>query len=97
LSLHHPCPSAHQWTGPMNDTTLLRIQAVMAERGRGRASTYNDVKAGLLTDPVRVGANAVGWPAGEIRALNQARIAGKTDDELRELVRQLHEARKVLA
>lgn len=81
----------------MNDSTLLRLPAVMAERGRGRASTYNDVKAGLLTAPVKVGANAVAWPAGEIRRLNEARIAGKADAEIRELVRQLHEQRRDLA
>jgi prophage regulatory protein len=81
----------------MNDTTLLRIDAVVAERGRKRSSTYNDIKAGLLTEPVKIGANAIAWPAGEIRALNQARIAGKNDNEIRELVRELHEARKVAA
>jgi prophage regulatory protein len=81
----------------MNDTSLLRLPAVMAERGRGRASTYNDVKAGLLTAPVKVGANTVAWPAGEIAALNRARIAGADDDKIRELVQQLHEARKVAA
>lgn len=81
----------------MSDTTLLRLPAVMAERGRARASTYNDIKAGVLTQPVQVGRNAIGWPAGEIRQLNQARIAGKSEDEIRELVRTLHEARKAAA
>jgi prophage regulatory protein len=84
--------------GMMNDdTTLLRIGAVMAQRGRSHSSTYNDVKAGVLTTPVRIGANCVGWPAGEIRQINQARIAGKTDDEIRALVAELHQARKVAA
>lgn len=78
----------------MNDFTLMRLPAVMAERGRGRASTYADIKAGLLTEPVKCGPGAVAWPAGEIRRLNQARIAGKTEDEIRELVRQLHAERR---
>jgi len=78
----------------MNDTTLLRLPAVMAERGRGRSSTYADVKAGLLTAPLSAGPRAVVWPAGEIRQLNLARIAGRSDDEIRALVRRLHEERK---
>jgi prophage regulatory protein len=81
----------------MNDSTLLRLPAVMAERGRGRASTYTDVKNGLLTEPVRVGPGAIAWPAGEIRQLNQARIAGKPEAEIRDLVRRLHDARKAAA
>jgi prophage regulatory protein len=81
----------------MNDTSILRLPALSAETGRSRSSIYNDVKSGLLTEPVRVGANAVGWPAGEIRKINLARIAGKTDDEIRALVCELHTARKVAA
>jgi prophage regulatory protein len=81
----------------MNDTRILRIDAVCSETGRGRSSLYNDVKAGVLTKPVPIGANAIGWPAGEIRTLNQARIAGKSADQIRALVRELHEARKALA
>ncbi len=81
----------------MNDATLLRFERVMAERGRGRTATYGDVKNGLLTAPVPLGGRRIGWPAGEISRLNAARIAGKSDDEIRELVQQLHEARKALA
>lgn len=81
----------------MNDTHLLRLPAVMAERARGRSSTYNDVKAGLLTEPVKVGPNTVAWPAGEIRRLNEARIAGKTEDEIREVVREMMAARRAMA
>jgi prophage regulatory protein len=81
----------------MNDFAILRLPAVTQETGRGRSSLYNDVSAGLMTKPVAIGGNAVGWPAGEIRAINQARIAGRTDNEIRALVQQLHEARKVAA
>ena len=35
-----------------------------------------------------------GWPAHEVAALNAARIAGKSDDEIRILVQQLESARK---
>jgi prophage regulatory protein len=39
----------------------------------------------------------VGWPANEVAALNAARIAGKSDDEIRQLVRKLEAARKAMA
>jgi len=36
----------------------------------------------------------MGFPACEVEALNAARIAGKTDDEIRSLVTRLEAARK---
>lgn len=81
----------------MEALTLLRLPAVTAETGRRRSTLYLDVERGLLTKPVRIGGNAVAWPAGEIRQLNAARIAGKSEDEIRALVAALHEARKVAA
>ena len=36
-------------------------------------------------------------PRAEIREINLARIAGQSDDQIRSLVRRLHEARKALA
>lgn len=73
---------------------ILRGPEVDSATGRGRSSRYNDIAAGLMTEPVRIGRAAVGWPAGEVQAINRARIAGKSDDEIRELVRCLHAARK---
>ena len=81
----------------MQQVSFLRLPAVMAHRGRGRASTYNDVAAGLLTEPVKLGPSASGWPDFEISAINRARIAGKTDDEIRALVSELHAMRKAAA
>jgi prophage regulatory protein len=48
----------------------------------------------LWTKPVRLGPRCVGWPEHETAALNAARIAGKTDNEIRALVVKLHLARK---
>jgi len=49
----------------------------------------------LWTKQVSLGPRAVGWPANEVTALNAARISGKTDAEIRELVLKLEAARKV--
>jgi len=74
--------------------TILRLPAVKAETGhRSDASIYNKIRVGLFTKPVRIGQRSVGWPAYEIQAINAARIAGKSNDELRALVDLLHKQR----
>lgn len=73
---------------------ILRLPAVMAESGSSRSTIYLRVKQGLWPKPVKLGPRAVGWPACEITAINGARIAGMTDDEIRALVIKLESARK---
>uniref|UniRef100_UPI00404746B2 hypothetical protein n=1 Tax=Limnohabitans sp. TaxID=1907725 RepID=UPI00404746B2 len=51
------------------------------------------MRDGLWTKPVRLSARAVGWPSEEITAICKARIAGKSDDEIRGLVDRLHSQR----
>ena len=71
--------------------SILRIPAVKAETGhRSNASIYNAIRAGLFTKPVQIGERSVGWPDYEVAAVNSARIAGKSEGELRELVKRLH-------
>ncbi len=74
--------------------TILRLPAVLEKRGRSRSAHYLDIQQGLFTRPVLIGLRAVGWPEHEIDKLNSARIAGKTDDEIRSLVLKLETARK---
>jgi prophage regulatory protein len=76
--------------------SILRMPKVITALGKSRSSAHEDVKKGLLTEPVRIGLRAVGWPESEVSAINAARIAGKSDGEIRELVRKLHAARKSL-
>ena len=73
--------------------TILRRKQVEAESGYSRSTIYLRITQGLWTRPVSLGPRAVGWPAGEVAAINGARIAGKSDDEIRRLVTQLHIAR----
>jgi prophage regulatory protein len=75
-------------------TSILRIQSVKAETGhRSHASIYTQIKDGLFTAGVRIGQRSRGWPSDEVAAINAARIAGKSDDELRALVNRLHAKR----
>jgi prophage regulatory protein len=43
---------------------------------------------------ISLGGRSVGWPETEVIALNTARIAGKTDAEVRVLVQALEADRK---
>lgn len=61
--------------------------------GKSRSSIYADMKDGLLTPGVKLGARAVGWPEREVAAINAARIAGKSSKEIRALVKRLVSAR----
>lgn len=72
---------------------LLRLPAVKAQSGYSRSTIYLRISQGLWTRPVSLGARSVAWPAGEVAALNAARIAGKGDAEIRALVTKLQTAR----
>lgn len=74
--------------------SILRMQSVKAETGHSsHASIYSAIHAGLFTMPVQIGQRSVGWPDHEVAAINRARIAGKSDADIRALVNQLHLAR----
>lgn len=74
--------------------TILRIPAVATEMGyRSHTSVYTAIHAGLLTHPVRISRRSVGHPSAEIQAINLARIAGQSDEQIRQLVIKLHAAR----
>jgi len=77
--------------------TILRLPDVKAATGLSRSTLYLRIAHGVFTHPVSLGGRSVGWPAHEVEALNAARIAGKRDTEIRELVEQLEAARKLAA
>jgi len=74
--------------------TILRLPAVKSESGLSRSTLYLRITQGLWTKPISLGGRSVGWPASEVIALNSARIAGKTDSEIRFLVQTLEADRK---
>jgi len=73
--------------------SLLRRQAVEQAMGKSRSTLYRDIERGLMVKPVPIGGDRVAWPASEIDAINKARIAGKTDDQIKQLVIELELAR----
>ncbi len=77
--------------------TIFRLPAVKTESGYSRSTIYLRISQGLWTKQVSLGPRCVGWPSSEVAALNAARIAGKSDDEIRALVLKLEAARKAAA
>lgn len=77
--------------------TIYRLPAVKSESGYSRSTIYLRIAQGLWTKQVSLGPRCVGWPAHEVAALNSARIAGKSEKEIRELVAKLEAARKAAA
>ena len=77
--------------------TLLRLPAVKAQSGYSRSTIYLRITQRLWTRPVSLGPRSVAWPAAEVAALNAARIAGKSDADIRLLVQKLEAARTVAA
>lgn len=77
----------------IHSTAIWRCKKVLDENGQSRSTHYLRIAQGLWTKPVRLGPRAVGWPAREVEALNAARIAGRSDDQIRALVTKLHSER----
>jgi prophage regulatory protein len=76
--------------------TILRLPAIKTCTGLSRSTIYLRIAQGFLTKPVSLGGHAVGWPSNKVVALNAARIAGKSDAEVRDLVVKLEAARKTV-
>ena len=76
---------------------ILRLPEVKRVLGhRSDASVYNEIKAGTFTTGVAIGRRAKGWPDYEAQSIAAARVAGKSEAQLRELVKALHAKRTEL-
>ena len=89
----HPTEAlvAHQGNSTF---TILRRKQVESLTGYSRSTIYLRISQGLFVRPVSLGARAVGLPAGDVEALNAARIAGRSDAQIRALVAWLEAARE---
>ena len=74
--------------------SFLRLKQVRAVTGMSRSWIYEAIRRGEFPAPIPLGARAVAWDSASIAAWQAARIAGKSDAEIRELVARLEAARK---
>lgn len=73
---------------------ILRLPDVKLSCGLSRSTIYLRISQGLWPKPVSLGGRAVGWPAHEVTAVNAARIAGKTNEEISQLITKLERSRR---
>lgn len=78
------------------DLQLLGLSTVLVRRQRTRNSHYHDIRIGLFIRGVKVGGRCVAWPAHEVDQLNAARVAGWSEQKIRDLVRKLESQRAEL-
>ncbi len=76
---------------------ILRLPDVRLATGLCTSSVYGRIRAQLLPEPVGLGGSAVGWLASEVAAVNAARAAGHSDDQVRALIFRLKDARAQVA
>ena len=79
------------------NNAIYRLAQVKIETGLPRSTIYLRIQQGLLTKPISLGGRSVGWPASEISQINAARIAGKSNEEIKSLVCELQQQRKGVA
>ena len=68
---------------------LIRANEVKSLCGRSNSGLYADISAGVMVPPVKIGPRASAWPEHEVDAILRARIAGRSDAYIRELVARL--------
>jgi len=80
-----------------NSLTLDRSPDARAVFGNLPTSTWHEwIASGLMVPGVAIGARSVAYPRHELQAIAAARIAGKSDDEIKALVQNMVAARATL-
>lgn len=71
---------------------FIREGQLHEKTGQSKAKNRRDIQHGLLPPSIRYGLRNTVWPEHEIDAVMAARIAGKTEEEICNLVTSLVEA-----
>lgn len=80
----------------MEPLRLEPRRVTQGRRGCGHDKFYREIAEGLWTKPIHIDARSY-WPGHETDELIAARIAGKSDKDIRTLVADLHAKRVNLA
>ncbi len=67
-------------------TAMLRLPAVLERTGIKRSTLYRRIDQGTFPPAVKDGERISVWPEAEINQLNKAKIAGKKNEEIKELI-----------
>jgi prophage regulatory protein len=72
---------------------LIKVPEILHLTGIRTTKLYDDIKTEQFPPPIKLARTSL-WPESEVAAINAARIAGKSDSEIRALVKELVAARK---
>ena len=86
-------PPPHNPASSSKKFTLLRIGDLLEKVPMCRSWIYDQVGKRLFPPPVGIGARAVAWVEAEVDQVVEAKVAGKTEAEIQELVGELVAAR----
>lgn len=73
---------------------ILRMKQIRAQFNIPPSTIYDHIEKGLFVRPIKLGERISGWLESECVAIMSARIAGKSETEIKELVQSL-EAQRV--
>jgi prophage regulatory protein len=80
-----------------NALKVIRKPEACRLAGLSNTSLYEQTRAGIFPPPISLGARAVGFISHEIQAVLAARSVGKSDDEIRQIVKALIKQRETSA
>ena len=78
------------------DFQLVRIKTALKLTGDSCTTFHEKIRDELYPKPVKLGKRSSAWPLAELETVVKARIAGKTEGQIRAIVRQIHYDRKRL-
>ena len=81
--------------GQTMSPSIIRLPKLIALLGISRSSIYNQITSGVLPKPINIGRRAVGWIEFEIQKILDARINGKSEIHIKEIVSSFHEDRPI--
>ncbi|MBT9611914.1 MAG: AlpA family phage regulatory protein [Burkholderiales bacterium] len=78
----------------LSEMRCVRLPEVISLLGLSRSSIYLQISDGLFPPPIHMSARCSAWPMHEVQRIILARVAQKTESEVREIVREIIKARQ---
>ncbi|PXW85021.1 AlpA family transcriptional regulator [Nitrosomonas sp. Nm84] len=76
-----------------NKSKLIRLKEVIEISGLKRSTIYNYITKGIFPSQIKLGERCVAWVENEILEVNFARMAERTEQEIKDLVAQQKDLR----
>ena len=76
-----------------NKSKLIRIKEVMEISGLKRSTIYNYISLGIFPSQIKLGERCAAWLESEISEVNFARIAEKTEQQIKDLIAKQRDLR----